>query len=197
MSDTSHEHIQSHVKTYIKVFAALAVGTIVTVWASNFHLGIMLGIIVALIIATVKGSLVASFFMHLSAERKTDLLGADPDGGVYRGDGGSDHVRALRPAGAPTRDFCRAARTRAGASCWDANRGARGVNMSLKAFHIFFITISVLLCFGFGAWCLESEYAKGQPAYAITGYVSFALGVALVVYEILFLRKFKENGARP
>ena len=28
------------------------------------------GIIVALIIATVKGSLVAAFFMHLSAERK-------------------------------------------------------------------------------------------------------------------------------
>ena len=71
MSDTSHEHVQNHVKTYIKVFAALTVGTIVTVLASNVHLGIVLGIIVALIIATVKGSLVAGFFMHLIAERKT------------------------------------------------------------------------------------------------------------------------------
>jgi cytochrome c oxidase subunit IV len=70
MSDSHHEHVQSHVKTYIKVFAALAVGTIVTVLASNVRLGITLGIIVALIIATVKGSLVAGFFMHLSAERK-------------------------------------------------------------------------------------------------------------------------------
>lgn len=70
MSDSHHEHIQNHVKTYIKVFAALAVGTIVTVLASNVRLGIVLGIIVALIIATVKGSLVAGFFMHLSAERK-------------------------------------------------------------------------------------------------------------------------------
>jgi cytochrome c oxidase subunit 4 len=70
MSDTGHEHIQQHVKTYIKVFVALAVGTIVTVLASNVKLGITLGIIVALIIATVKGSLVAGFFMHLIAEKK-------------------------------------------------------------------------------------------------------------------------------
>ncbi|MGD1018114.1 MAG: cytochrome C oxidase subunit IV family protein [Verrucomicrobiia bacterium] len=70
MSDTHHEDIQSHVGTYIKVFVALAVGTIVTVLASNLHLGIILGIIVALLIATVKGSLVAGFFMHLVAERK-------------------------------------------------------------------------------------------------------------------------------
>lgn len=71
MSDSHHEHIQNHVKTYIKVFAALAVGTIITVLVSNFRLGITLGIIVALIIATIKGSLVARFFMHLAAERKT------------------------------------------------------------------------------------------------------------------------------
>lgn len=70
MSDTHHDDVQSHVKTYIKVFVALAVGTVITVLASNIHLGIVLGIIVALIIATVKGSLVAAFFMHLSAERK-------------------------------------------------------------------------------------------------------------------------------
>ena len=70
MSDTHHEDVQSHVATYIKVFAALAVGTVVTVLASNVHMGIILGIVVALIIATVKGSLVAAFFMHLSAERK-------------------------------------------------------------------------------------------------------------------------------
>ena len=70
MNDTHHEDVQSHVGTYIKVFVALAVGTVVTVLASNLHLGIILGIIVALIIATVKGSLVAGFFMHLVAEKK-------------------------------------------------------------------------------------------------------------------------------
>jgi cytochrome c oxidase subunit 4 len=70
MSDLRHEDVQRHAKTYLKVFVALAVGTIVTVLASNFHLGIILGIVVALLIATVKGSLVAGFFMHLVAERK-------------------------------------------------------------------------------------------------------------------------------
>jgi cytochrome c oxidase subunit IV len=70
MSDTHHEEVHDHVRTYIKVFVALAVGTVVTVLASNVHMGIILGIVVALIIATVKGSLVAGFFMHLVAERK-------------------------------------------------------------------------------------------------------------------------------
>jgi hypothetical protein len=65
--------------------------------------------------------------------------------------------------------------------------------MSLKAFHVFFITVSVLLCLGFGAWCIDSDYAMGRTSYQIAGYVSFALGAALVVYEIIFLRKFKDN----
>ena len=65
--------------------------------------------------------------------------------------------------------------------------------MSLKVFHVFFITVSVLLCLGFGAWCLDSDYARGRTFYMIAGGVSFALGIGLVVYEILFLRKFKDN----
>ena len=65
--------------------------------------------------------------------------------------------------------------------------------MSLKVFHVFFITISVLLCLGFGAWCLDSDYARGRTFYMIAGGVSFGLGIGLVVYEILFLRKFKDN----
>jgi hypothetical protein len=64
--------------------------------------------------------------------------------------------------------------------------------MSLKAFHVFFITISVLLCLGFGAWCLGSEYAHGKPAYAVAGVISFLLGIALVIYEIMFLKKTKD-----
>ncbi len=64
--------------------------------------------------------------------------------------------------------------------------------MSLKAFHVFFITISVLLCLGFGAWCLGSEYAAGKWAYTGAGIVSFLLGLALVIYEIAFLKKSKD-----
>jgi hypothetical protein len=65
--------------------------------------------------------------------------------------------------------------------------------MSLKAFHIFFITLSVLLCLGFGAWCLGSDYARGRAAYTVAGFLSFALGVILVLYEVIFLKKFKEH----
>jgi hypothetical protein len=64
--------------------------------------------------------------------------------------------------------------------------------MSLKAFHVIFISISVLLCLGFGAWCISSDYARGRTAYTIAGYVSFSLCVLLVLYEVWFLRKFKD-----
>ena len=64
--------------------------------------------------------------------------------------------------------------------------------MSLKAFHVIFISISVLLCLGFGAWCISSDYAHGRTAYTIAGCVSFGLCVLLVLYEIWFLRKFKD-----
>ena len=57
--------------------------------------------------------------------------------------------------------------------------------MSLKTFHIFFISVAVLLCLGFGAWCLQ------QPGYTPAGIGSFAVAVALVVYEIIFVRRFK------
>jgi cytochrome c oxidase subunit 4 len=63
------EDIKKHVKVYITVFAALATLTIVTVGISYLHLPTHLAIILALIVATVKGSLVACYFMHLISER--------------------------------------------------------------------------------------------------------------------------------
>jgi hypothetical protein len=57
--------------------------------------------------------------------------------------------------------------------------------MSLKTFHIFFISVAVLLCLGFGAWCLR------QPGYIAAGIGSFVVAVGLVVYEVIFLRRFK------
>ena len=65
----SHD-IQGHVKTYFIIFGALMVLTCITVGVSYLHLSVAPAIIVALIVATIKGSLVALFFMHLSNERK-------------------------------------------------------------------------------------------------------------------------------
>lgn len=69
--ESSHPHeIKAHVRKYILVFVALLALTIVTVTVSTLHLGIAASITLALVIATVKGSLVATYFMHLLSEKK-------------------------------------------------------------------------------------------------------------------------------
>ena len=65
-----HDDIRSHVKTYFMVFGALMVLTIITVAVSYVELATPMAITVALIVATIKGSLVALYFMHLAHERK-------------------------------------------------------------------------------------------------------------------------------
>ncbi len=64
------DEIKKSVRTYMVVFAALAALTVLTVAASYLHLPTSMTIAVALLIASVKGSLVALFFMHLIDERK-------------------------------------------------------------------------------------------------------------------------------
>ena len=44
--------------------------TIVTVAISRFHLPVHQAVTIALIVATIKGSLVACYFMHLISEKK-------------------------------------------------------------------------------------------------------------------------------
>ena len=76
MSDhvsTAGDHaadIDKHVRVYILVFVALMVLTIVTVAVSYLHLPVHTAVALALLVATVKGSLVACYFMHLIAEKK-------------------------------------------------------------------------------------------------------------------------------
>ena len=62
--------IDRHVKVYITVFVALMVLTIVTVAISRLHLSVPVAVKVALLVATIKGSLVACYFMHLISEKK-------------------------------------------------------------------------------------------------------------------------------
>ncbi len=64
------EEIRKHVKRYIGVFVALMILTVLTVAVSYVGLVVPLAITVALIIAVTKGSLVASFFMHLISEKR-------------------------------------------------------------------------------------------------------------------------------
>ena len=59
--------------------------------------------------------------------------------------------------------------------------------MSLKAIHIFFISISILLTFGFGVWAL----VQAGSSYLLLGLLSVVIGILLIVYLIKFLRKLK------
>lgn len=64
------EEVKKSVRTYLVVFAALAALTILTVAASYLELSTAPTVLIALFIASIKGSLVAMFFMHLIDERK-------------------------------------------------------------------------------------------------------------------------------
>lgn len=59
--------------------------------------------------------------------------------------------------------------------------------MSLKWFHLVFITLSVALALGFGVWGLVGQYAT-------LGLLSLAVAAALVVYEVYFVRKSRRIG---
>ena len=64
--------------------------------------------------------------------------------------------------------------------------------MSLKAFHIIFITASTLLAFGFGAWSLITYFtANSGTLDLVLGSASVCAGVALIVYGKYFLKKLK------
>jgi cytochrome c oxidase subunit 4 len=62
--------IDKHVRTYILVFVILAALTVVTVGVAYLPLSMGLAIALALVIATIKGTLVACYFMHLISEKK-------------------------------------------------------------------------------------------------------------------------------
>ena len=62
--------IKKSIRTYGIVGGLLLVFTGITVAVNQVHLAVPLAITVALIIATMKGSMVASIFMHLNHEKK-------------------------------------------------------------------------------------------------------------------------------
>src|SRR6185436_4094463 len=62
--------IKKSIRSYLMIGAVLFVCTAITVAANQVHLAVPFAITVALIIATIKGSMVAAVFMHLSHEKR-------------------------------------------------------------------------------------------------------------------------------
>ena len=67
---SDQEAVKKSIRTYVTVGIMLLVFTCVTVAANQFHLVVPVAITVALIIAVIKGSMVASIFMHLNHEKR-------------------------------------------------------------------------------------------------------------------------------
>ncbi len=63
--------------------------------------------------------------------------------------------------------------------------------MSLKGFHILFISLSSLLSFGFGGWSLHAWSSGRGGTYLGLGVGAFVIGAGLIVYGTWFLRKIK------
>ena len=66
--------------------------------------------------------------------------------------------------------------------------------MSLKAFHLVFITAASALCFGCGIWELKDFSAAGRTVDLLVGLGGLIAGVGLIIYERYFLKKFKDQG---
>ena len=63
--------------------------------------------------------------------------------------------------------------------------------MSLKAFHVIFITSAFLLSAFLGGWCLLEYSNSRRVGDLLLGLLSLAGSVGLVVYGRYFLKKLK------
>jgi hypothetical protein len=64
--------------------------------------------------------------------------------------------------------------------------------MSLKAFHLIFITASSALAFGCGVWAVKNFASpEGHVSDLLFAVGCLAAGAALILYERYFLKKLK------
>ena len=63
--------------------------------------------------------------------------------------------------------------------------------MSLKTFHLFFITIAIIGAVAFGAWGIFYHLSHSNTMYFVLGIISIFGGAGLVIYEIKILKKLK------
>ena len=68
--------------------------------------------------------------------------------------------------------------------------------MTLKAFHVVFITASVLLAFFFAAWCLDTS-PPPDAGRILAGVTAIAVGLGLAAYEAWALRKMPSRVTPP
>ena len=67
----------------------------------------------------------------------------------------------------------------------------KGSNVSLKEFHVVFITASVLLTMGFATWGFAQYQERHGGIYVGAFLLSLVAAVGLVCYEVYFVKKVK------
>lgn len=64
--------------------------------------------------------------------------------------------------------------------------------MSLKAFHLLFIALSVVLAVFVAAWAVGQYQLEHEVQYLVTSIVALAASGSLVAYGTIFRRKTKD-----
>ena len=64
--------------------------------------------------------------------------------------------------------------------------------MSLKAFHILFIFVSILLGFGVGSWCVVRWHNGEGGSFLGLGIVFLISGIVLLAYSRHIMRKLEK-----
>ena len=63
--------------------------------------------------------------------------------------------------------------------------------MSLKAFHLVFIILSIMFTLMFGIWGVVNHGSSGKTAELVMGILSLIGTIGLSIYLYFFLKKFK------
>ena len=68
--------------------------------------------------------------------------------------------------------------------------------MSLKDFHVVFITASILLSLGFAYWGFVQYMQLRGGMYVGAALISLLSAIGLVVYEVAFIKKTRSQNGR-
>jgi hypothetical protein len=66
--------------------------------------------------------------------------------------------------------------------------------MSLKAFHLVFVTVTTMLSFVVAGWAVMQFLDTRHAGYLAAAAGALACGAAMVYYGKVFLKKFKDIG---
>lgn len=67
--------------------------------------------------------------------------------------------------------------------------------MSLKHFHLFFIAVSIIMLFGFGAWGVNAYMRNDESGTILSlAILSILIAAGLIVYDIKVAQKLKALG---